>query len=110
GERQTAKQLRKLRGEGWLARHDLRDQYGNLDHLVVGPGGVFLLDSKNRWGTFAVEDGVLTCRHDSLPMSDYSMPKLPRKLTAAARALEKRLQSELGWIVDVHPVVVLWAA
>src|SRR5207244_11258403 len=37
GERQTAKQLRKLRGEGWLARHDLRDQYGNLDHLVVGP-------------------------------------------------------------------------
>jgi hypothetical protein len=110
GERETSKQLRKLRGEGWFARHDLDDRYGNLDHLVVGPGGVFLLDSKNLWGTFAVEDGVLACHHESLPLSDYSLPKLPRSLAAAARALERRLKDELGWIVHVHPVVVIWAA
>src|SRR5437868_1650351 len=43
GERRTARQLRRLRHEGWLAWHDLRDDYGNVDHLVLGRGGVFLL-------------------------------------------------------------------
>jgi Nuclease-related domain len=47
GERATAKELRTLRSEGWSVRHDLEDKYGNLDHVVVGPGGVFLLDTKN---------------------------------------------------------------
>lgn len=37
------------------------------------------------------------------------MPKLPRSIGAAAQAVERRLKSELGWIVDVQPVVVLWA-
>ena len=108
GERATAKQLRKLQREGWSARHDLEDKYGNLDHVVVGPGGVFLLDSKNPWGTFAIEEGVLTCHHKTSPRSDYSLPKLPRALGAAARAVEKRLKAELGWIVDVRPVAVFW--
>jgi hypothetical protein len=32
-----------------------------------------------------------------------------RRPAAAARDLETQLKDELGWIVDVHPVVVLWA-
>jgi hypothetical protein len=109
GERRTEKELRRLRSEGWFARHDLGSEYGNLDHLVVGPGGVFLLDSKNLWGTFAIEGGVLTCHHENLPQSDYPMRKLPRASEAAAHALGKRLRDELGWTVAVRPIVVLWA-
>src|SRR5919201_4250434 len=96
-------------GHGWSVWHDLADDYGNIDHLVIGPGGVFLLDSKNLWGSFSVEERVLTCHQPSVPRGDYSMPKLPGSLSAAARAVERRLKSELGWIVDVQPVVVLWA-
>jgi hypothetical protein len=96
GERATAKELRKLRPAGWSTRHDLADKYGNLDHVVIGPGGVFLVDSKNLWGTIAIEDGVINCHHASSPRSDYSMPKLPRRLWAAAKDLERRLQHEIG--------------
>jgi len=109
GERWTARELRKLRREGWSARHDLADRYGNIDHVVVGSGGVFLLDSKNLSGAVGVENGVLTSHLANAPRSDYSMPHLPRTLSAAARAVERRLQTELGWIVDVRPIVVLWS-
>jgi hypothetical protein len=110
GERWTAKELRKLRSQGWSARHDLEDRYGNIDHVVAGPGGVFLLDSKNLWGTVRVEDGILTCHHESSPRSDYSMPKQPHYVQTAAWAVERRLKERLGWIVDVRPVLVVWAA
>jgi hypothetical protein len=109
GERATAKELRKLKPEGWTAQHDLADKYGNLDHVVIGPGGVFLLDSKHRWGTFAIENGVLTYRYPTTPGSRQSMATVPGRLKATARDLERRLQKDLGWIVDVRPVVVLWA-
>ena len=109
GERATAKQLRKLRRRGWCDRHDLADEYGNLDQLIVGPDGVFLLDSKNLWGTFAVSCGVLSCSHPDGPRSDYSMPRLPRSLCAASRSVDSVLKNSLGWIVDMRPVVVLWA-
>ena len=58
GERMTGKALRGLPAD-WYVRHDLQARYGNLDHVVVGPGGVFLLDSKNLGGRALVENGVL---------------------------------------------------
>src|SRR3954451_22984127 len=32
----------------------------NIDHVAVGPGGVFVIDSKNWSGSIAVRDDVLT--------------------------------------------------
>lgn len=109
GERWTEKELRSLEREGWSVRHDIEDRYGNIDHVVIGPGGVFLLDSKNYWGSFAIEEGVLSCHHEIAPMSDYSLPKLEKRMRGAAFGLEERLKAKLGWRVDVQPVVVLWA-
>jgi hypothetical protein len=109
GERKTAKELRKLERDGWYVLHDLPGERGNLDHVVVGPGGVFLLDSKVRAGKLVIEDGVLTCLYPTLPTSDYTMPGLPWVMKARARELRNGLKAHLGWIVDVEPVVVLWA-
>lgn len=109
GERWTEKELRSLGREGWKVRHDIESRYGNIDHVVVGPGGVFLLNSKNLWGSFAIEEGVLTCHHEIAPMSDYSLPKLEKQMRGAAWGLEERLKAQLGWRVDVRPVVVVWA-
>jgi hypothetical protein len=48
--------------EGWVALHDLAwpgRQRANLDHVVVGPGGVFIVDAKNWSGRIEVRDQVL---------------------------------------------------
>lgn len=109
GERWTESELRSLEQDGWSVRHDIDSRYGNIDHVLVGPGGVFLLNSKNLWGSFAIEEGVLSCHHEIAPMSDYSLPKLERQMNGAAFGLEERLKEQLRWRVDVRPVVVLWA-
>ena len=106
GERATARVLRAL-GADWYVRHDVQGRFGNLDHVVVGPGGVFLLDSKNLSGRAEVEEGVLHARFPSSPADDRAYTGLPRALFGAAAGLREGLKHELGWIVDVHPVVVL---
>src|SRR5438093_1031135 len=84
GERQTEKAVRSLTRKGWHARHDLKGKYGNLDHIVSGPGGVFLLDSKNLSGTVRVEEGVFSVHFDASPINDYSLTRLPRSMKGAA--------------------------
>jgi hypothetical protein len=51
GERQTARLLARLDREGWKVLHDLAipGSRANIDHLVIGPGGVWVVDSK-LWG------------------------------------------------------------
>ena len=48
-----AEELSNLR-EAWTVLHDrfLRpgQSEANLDHVVIGPGGMFLVDAKNRAG------------------------------------------------------------
>ena len=46
GEEWTAAELKKL-GAEWLVYHDIPDGFGNWDHIAIGPGGVFAIDSKN---------------------------------------------------------------
>jgi len=51
GEQQTARLLAKLEREGWRVLHDLAipGSRVNVDHLAIGPGGVWVIDSK-LWG------------------------------------------------------------
>jgi Nuclease-related domain len=48
GERRTARALRKLVRQGWTVLHDVAvpGSQANGDHLLIGPPGVFLVDSK----------------------------------------------------------------
>jgi hypothetical protein len=52
GERRTAQLLDPLERHGWAILHDLAvpGSRANLDHLVIGPGGVFVIDSKQYRG------------------------------------------------------------
>ena len=61
GEQRTAEVLSQLPPE-WTVFHDLHwpgRQFANVDHVVVGPPGVFVVDSKNWSGTVTVKDDVL---------------------------------------------------
>ena len=46
--------------------HDLTTESGNLDHVVVGPAGVFLLDAKN-WRGVVSADGKGELLHNGQP-------------------------------------------
>jgi Nuclease-related domain len=52
GERRTARLLGPLERHGWAVLHDLAvpGSRANLDHLAIGPGGVFVIDSKQYRG------------------------------------------------------------
>jgi hypothetical protein len=52
GERRTARLLAPLERHGWAILHDLAvpGSTANLDHLALGPGGVFVIDSKQYRG------------------------------------------------------------
>jgi hypothetical protein len=59
GERRTAGLLDLLERHGWVVLHDLAvpDSAANLDHLVIGPGGVFVIDSKQYRGRLGLDAG-----------------------------------------------------
>ena len=61
GEVAVARALEAL-PDGWVVLHDLAwpgRARANLDHVVVGPGGVFVVDAKNWSGRIEVRDQVL---------------------------------------------------
>jgi len=65
GEASTAQALAALPELDWRVFHDVHwpgRRYANIDHVVVGPGGVFVIDSKAWDGDIEVAAGVL--RHN----------------------------------------------
>jgi hypothetical protein len=60
GEERVATQLSSL-GEGWAVIHALTigRKGANLDHLVIGPAGVFALNTKNLTGKLTVYEHVV---------------------------------------------------
>jgi hypothetical protein len=57
GERHTARLLNALEPHGWAILHDLAvpGSRANIDHLVIGPGGVFVIDSKQYRGRLQLD-------------------------------------------------------
>jgi superfamily I DNA/RNA helicase len=101
GERLVAETLVTLTGRGWRLLVDRRwpgTRAGNVDMILVGPGGVFVIDVKNWRSAPAVVDGRLCAadvdRHDEVA-----------KLLAQARVAEDAVTA-LGLApVAVHPVL-----
>jgi hypothetical protein len=57
GERRTARLLHPLGRRGWVVLHDLAvpGSRVNIDHLLIGPGGVFVIDSKQYRGRLRLD-------------------------------------------------------
>ena len=67
GERRTARLLDRLTGDGYIVFHDLAvpgNTSANVDHLVIGPTGVFIIDSKQWTGSVHQgADGLIWHNH-----------------------------------------------
>jgi hypothetical protein len=69
GERRTARRLRPLLRNGWTVLHDVAipGSRANADHLLIGPPGMFLVDSKAWHGHITLgPDG--SAWHNGRPM------------------------------------------
>jgi hypothetical protein len=108
GEKATAKALRALERSGWVVLNDIDIGKGNIDHLVVGPPGVFVLETKSLHGLLSVERGVLAVRWREDPSDGYENHRLGPRMTYLARAVGQRLRVDDLGDVCVQPVVVLW--
>jgi Nuclease-related domain len=70
GERRTARLLGRLQQRGWVMLHDLAvpGSPANIDHLLIGLGGVVVIDSKQYRGRLQLSpDGLLW--HGRHPLS-----------------------------------------
>jgi hypothetical protein len=109
GERATAKALRRLARGGWTLINDIDTGRGNLDHVLIGPAGVFLLESKSLSGVLRVKRGVLFVRWREDPDHGYDDRRITKVVAARARGLERQLGAH-GFRTSVQPVVVLWGS
>lgn len=101
GEELVAARLAKLPAGSWFVFHDLPigDRGANVDHLVIGPGGVFSLNTKNLTGKVWVAERTLL--HNGRK-TDY-LPKARREGERVAGLLSTAVR----WPVAVRPVVVV---
>jgi hypothetical protein len=72
---------------------------GDVDHVVVGPNGVFVIETKHWSGRIAVRDGRVLCE-DREP----DRPPLDQAREAASR-LRAGLRAELGRAPTVRPLL-----
>ena len=57
GEQRTARLLGRLDRLGWAILHDLAipRRHADIDRLAIGPGGVYVIDSKQYSGRFQLD-------------------------------------------------------
>jgi hypothetical protein len=107
GERRTARLLAALERHGWAVLHDLAvpGSQANLDHLVIGPGGVFLIDSKQYRGRLQLDlSGQLW--HGRYPLAP-TLRAVSFEADRAARVLPDPGVAVVP-IVAVHGAQVPW--
>lgn len=101
GEERVAKRLAKLPRDRWVALHDLPLGGGgrNVDHLVIGPGGVFSVNTKNLSGNVIVKENA------------FLVSGFPDRCLHIARdeaqRVGERLSAAAGETVPVEPVLVV---
>jgi hypothetical protein len=54
GEEHVGKLLDALVDDGWRPLHDVSLGHGNIDHILIGPGGLFAIETKSHRGRINV--------------------------------------------------------
>jgi hypothetical protein len=108
GELHVADVLEELRSEGYKPVHDIVGNGFNIDHVIVGPGCVFAIETKYRSGrgeiTFRNTEGVFV--GDRLEEKDCL--KQARGSAAAIRELIHESCGRRVWVMAIVVFVGDW--
>jgi nuclease-like protein len=96
GEQNTAKELARLQRDGWHVRNDIHFDRFNVDHVLIGTGGVFAVETKTTSGQW----DFTASRLDPLAADAI------RQARGGARKV-RLLLSSTGTL-PVRPVLVCW--
>jgi hypothetical protein len=104
GEEEVAYQLRKL-GDGWRVIHSVPVGTGDtdIDHVVIGPAGVFTLNTKNHLG------GRVSVNAKAIDVNGTYQPYIAKSRAEGKRAT-KLISAACGYYVAVRPLVVIMAS
>jgi hypothetical protein len=98
GERHTARLLDRLTRDGFMVFHDLAvpDSPANVDHLVIGPTGVFVIDSKQWTGSVRQgADGLVWHNH-------YRLDRTLETVCWEAETVSRLLGTRIHPLLCVH--------
>jgi hypothetical protein len=99
GERHTARLLDRLTHDGFVVFHDLAvpgNTRANVDHLVIGPTGVFVIDSKQWTGSVHQSaDGLAWHNH-------YPLDRTLETVRWEAETVGRLLGTRIAALVCVH--------
>lgn len=101
GEQEVARRLARL-GDSWRVIHSvvLNDSGTDIDHVVIGPGGVYTLNTKNHLGC------TVTLYDRMILVNGQKTNHLSKSRAEGIRAT-RRLSDACGFPVQVAPVVVV---
>ena len=104
GEEEVARQLDKL-PDGWCVLHAIPvgEKGSDIDHVIIGPGGVFTLNTKNHSG------GNIWVAQNSFMVNGQKTDYLRNSRHEAKRAT-KLLSVACGFDVNVTPIIVVMAS
>jgi len=108
-ERATAQALVPLQSEGCVVYHDVPADGFNLDHVVVGPNAVFMIETKSRRKPAARGKASAAVKFDgeALEFPDWRETKILEQARAQARWLSDRLFRKTGERIPVEAVLAL---
>ena len=105
GEMATGEELNQLMRRGYHVFHDIPGTHYNIDHAVVGPNGVFAVETKTHAkpanGHQASFDGQVISYPDR---KDFTAVEQAQR---NARSLGEYLSKAAGRPIQVQPIVVL---
>jgi hypothetical protein len=106
GELAVGQFLERLREQGYYVFHDVVGSGFNVDHVLVGPAGVFTVETKT-WSKPATGNARLTFDGEAIRMGALSPDRDP-VIQAKAQAgwLKAVLAESTGRSFEVRPVVV----
>lgn len=102
GERRVGTKLNRLTKHGFLVLHSvpIGAHGSDIDHLLIGPPGVFTINTKNHPG------GHIWLRHDTVKVNGHNQPYV-RNSRWEVQRVEALMGDRLGWTPPVRGVIVV---